>query len=66
MDLEVQKRIEKLEKALNEEDSISRVERKFIRIGMLVIVLLTLLLIIVSKLSEVIKAITTAWHSAIR
>lgn len=66
MDLEVQKRIEKLEKALNEEDSISRVERKFIRVGMLVIVLLTLLLIIVSKLSEVIQAITTAWHSAIK
>lgn len=66
MDLEVQKRIEKLEKALNAEDSISRVERKFIRIGMFVIVLLTILLMIVSKLSEVIRAITTAWHSTIR
>ena len=63
MDLEVQRRIERLEKAINEEDSISRVERKSIRLGMLVIVLLTLLLIIVSKLSEVIHAISTAWHS---
>lgn len=63
MDMEVQRRIERLERTVNEEDRISRVERKTIRIGMLVIVSLTLLVIIVSKLSEVIHAIKTAWHS---
>jgi hypothetical protein len=52
MDMEIQRRIEKLERVVNEEDKISRVERKTIRIGMLVIVSLTLLVIIVSKLSE--------------
>jgi uncharacterized membrane protein len=63
MDMEVQRRIERLEQAINEEDRISRVERKTIRIGMLVIVSLTLLVIIVSKLSEVVHAVTTAWNS---
>jgi len=63
MDMEIQRRIEKLERVVNEEDKISRVERKTIRIGMLVIVSLTLLVIIVSKLSEVVHAVTTAWSS---
>jgi hypothetical protein len=62
MDLEVQRRIEKLEKAVNQEDRISQIERKAVRVGMLVIVLLTLLLIIVSKLADVIHTITTAWY----
>ena len=63
MDIEVQRRIERLEQAFNEEDRISRVERKTIRLGMLVIVLLTLLGIIVSKMSEVIHAVKAAWQS---
>ena len=63
MDMEVQRRIERLERVVNEEDKISRVERKTIRIGMLVIVLLTLLVIIFSKLSEAIHAVKTAWQA---
>jgi hypothetical protein len=56
-EVDVQKRIERLENAMNE-DSIARLERKLIRIGMLVIALLTLLLIIVTKLMDLIHAIT--------
>jgi hypothetical protein len=63
MDSEVQRRIEKLEKVVSEDDIISKLERKTIRVGMLVIVSLTLLLIIVSKLSELVHAISVAWHS---
>lgn len=65
MDIDVQIRIEKLEKAIKDEENISRFERKSIRIGMLVIVLLTLLLIIITKVSEVMHAISTAWRSMI-
>lgn len=60
MQVDVQKRIKKLEETINE-DSISRLERKLFRIGMLVIGLLTLLLIIVSKLMDLIHAITRVW-----
>lgn len=63
MEMEVQRPIERLERAVNEEDKISRVERKTIRLGMLVIVSLTLLVIIVNKLSEVIHRVKTAWQS---
>jgi hypothetical protein len=63
MDAEVERRIEQLEQRVNDEDRISRIERKTIRIGMLVIVTLTLLVIIVNKMFEVIHAITTAWNS---
>jgi len=63
MDAEVKRRIERLEQKVDDEDRISRIERKTIRIGMLVIVMLTLLVIIVNKMSQVIHAITTAWNS---
>jgi hypothetical protein len=63
MDAEVERRIERLEQKVNDEDRISRIERKTIRVGMLVIVMLTLLVIIVNKMSEVIHSITTAWNS---
>lgn len=63
MELEVQTRIEKLEKAVTQEDRISRIERNAIRIGMIVIVVLTLLHIVVSKLADVIHAVITVWNS---
>jgi cell fate (sporulation/competence/biofilm development) regulator YlbF (YheA/YmcA/DUF963 family) len=63
MDTEVQRRIERLERTVNEEDRISRLERKTIRIGMLVSILLTILVIIVSKLSEVIHAVKLVWKA---
>ena len=59
-EVDVQKRIEKLENVMSE-DSISRLERKLIRIGMLVIALLTLLLIVVTKVMDLIHAITKIW-----
>ena len=60
-DLDVQKRIEKLEKMIFDEDTISRLERRVIRIGMLLISILTLLLVMASKLSDLIHAIKEVW-----
>ena len=65
MDLEIENRIKKLEKVIDGETRISRIERVSIRLAMLIIGLLTLLLIILAKLSEVLHAITSTWHSLV-
>ena len=61
--MDIEQRISELEQALKQEGKIERVERIGIRLGMLVIVLLTLLLIILTKCSEVLHVITTTWRS---
>ena len=61
MDLEVQKRLEKLERSIDE-DRMSRIERTAIRVATLVIVLLSLLLIIFNKLTDVLQAGASIWH----
>lgn len=65
MDLEVQKRLEKLERTVDE-DRMSRVERKAIRVATLVIVLLSLLVIIFNKLTDVLQAAASIWHYIVR
>lgn len=56
MEMEIEKRFERLEKTIVEEGRISRIERISIRVAMLIIGLLTLLLIILNKLSDVLHA----------
>lgn len=58
--MDIEERLTKLERAAAEEDKIGRAERVGIRVGMLIIVLLTLALIIVTKFSEVCHAIQVA------
>ena len=57
--MDIEDRIIKLERAIQEEAKIGRIERISIRVGMLIIALLTLLLIILSKFSDVIHVVSS-------
>ena len=65
MDVEIQKRFEKIERVIEEEDRLARIERRTIRIGTFFIVALTLLLIILSKLNDVVQVALLIWHALI-
>jgi hypothetical protein len=62
--MDIEQRVSKLEETLSKEGKIERVERIGIRLGMLIIVLLTLLLIILTKCSEVLHVITTMFDAS--
>ena len=57
MDVEIEKRIAKLEKTLESEEKIARFERIATRIGGVLILLVTLLLILLNKLDDVVLTI---------
>ena len=55
MNAELEKRISQLEKSIQSEEKIGRFERKAIRIGGILIALLTILLIVLNKVDDVIQ-----------
>jgi len=57
MEVELEKRLTRLEKTLESEERIGRFERRAIRIGGLLIALLTILLILLNKIDDVVVAI---------
>jgi hypothetical protein len=58
MDVEIEKRIARLEKNLDSEEKIARFERIATRIGGVLILLITLLLILLNKLDDVVLTIS--------
>ena len=61
--MDIEQRLKKLERKQTVEERIGGFERIGVRVGMLVIALLTLLLIIITKCSEVLHAIKVALDS---
>ena len=56
MDAELEKRITKLEKTIESGERIGRFERRAIRIGGVLIALLTILVILLNKVDDVVQA----------
>lgn len=63
MDVQLEKRLEKLERIVEGEDRITLWERRTFRIGMLIFAALSFLLIILNKLSDILHFVVSAWHS---
>jgi hypothetical protein len=57
MDVELERRLARLEKTLETEETIARFERRAVRIGGLLILLITILLILLNKLDDVVVTI---------
>lgn len=54
MDVEVEKRLEKLERVYNEDAKLNRIERTTFRVGGFVLASLTILLVILAKVVDVV------------